>query len=106
MLPQITEPAFQFEPLVDQVIAIPHSLAMEQLRLAIIRIPAAMPNPPSEEMAFAGDVISVILRGRDFAANLRSQFRRAALIRIDAQHPMMTGGVQRHVAQLTEALEC
>ena len=105
MLAQVSEPPVQGVAFVHQFIVVAELRAVEQLRLAIIRVPAAMPHPVTEEMAFTRNMIGVEPRRSQLASNLGGQFRSATFVGVEAENPVVRRGVERQIAELAEPTE-
>src|SRR5439155_735938 len=90
VLAQVTQAAMQGVTLVDQFVVVPELRTVEELRLAIIRIPSTVPHPMTKEMALARDVIGVESRRGEFATNLDGQLRSATFVGVEAEHPIVS----------------
>src|SRR6185436_10610318 len=90
----------------DRGFHISHCPVPEQLRLAEIRIPAGMFDPPSHEVISPWHKIGVVCgsSGKDHQ-NLISNLRRALFIRVEAENPLMRTGLDGLITQMAESLE-
>ena len=83
-----------------------HAAFAEELWLAEIRIPARAVDPAAHHVAAARHQIGIVRRragnqGEDFIAHLFG----AALVGIQAEHPVVFAGLDGAVAQIAEAVE-
>src|SRR5262245_59779015 len=60
--PKMTDCAIAIKTFVHELLAIPKPALPEQLRLAIVGIPSAMANPPSEKEVLSWDKVGVRFR--------------------------------------------
>ena len=91
-----------------RIVAIAQRSFAEELRLAIIGIPSrSSSDPASHHVIATGDEISVVRRfGRKGTSqHFVAQFRRAALVRIQAENPLMTALRHCVIAEVAETAE-
>lgn len=102
---QMSELAPEIVAFVDEFVAVTEVGAVKELGLAVIGIPAAAANPAAKKIIFAGDVISLALGSGGDAADFGGEFGSATFIAIDAEDPIVGGGVDGEVAKFAEAFE-
>src|SRR5207302_4165066 len=104
MAAQVISPAHHVEAFMHKVIPIAQPVLVEKLRLAVVRVPATVPDPASQEKILPRhkERISSWAAG-ELGLNLLAQLVRRAFISIDAQHPVVRHQLQRPVAELPKA---
>src|SRR5437879_5162800 len=55
MAAQIINPTCHVEPFMHEIIPVPEPVLVEKLRLPVIRVPAAVSNPPAQEKILPRD---------------------------------------------------
>ena len=105
MLVQKAEAAVEGLGFVDEFVVVAEFRAIEQLGLAIIRVPAGVLHPMAEEMAFAGDAVGIEARGGQFPVDFGGEFRGAPFVGVDAEDPVVFGGIEGKIAEFAEAGE-
>ena len=88
-LPEIPDLSVAVKALVNQFLPITKPALLEQLRLAIIGIPAAMPDPSPEEEVFSRDKVGIRTSTTDDLPNFFLQLGSHPFIRIKAEHPFI-----------------
>src|SRR2546427_9219177 len=106
MAAQVISPAHHVEAFMQKVIPVPQTVLVEKLWLTVVRVPAAVPDPASQEKILPRhkERISPWAAG-ELGPNLFAQLVRRALVGIDAQHPVVRHQLQRAVTELPEAFE-
>ena len=104
MAAQVISPAHHVEAFMHKVIPIAQPVLVEKLRLAVVRVPATVPDPASQEKILPRhkERISPWPAG-ELGLNLLAQLVRRALVGINAQHPVVRHQLQHAVAELPEA---
>ena len=106
MPPQIPDTAVQLEAFMDEIFTIPKPMSVEQLRLPIIGIPAAVADPASHEQIFPRHEKRIGVRPlRQHGLNLLPQFIGRALVGVNAQDPVMGEQAEGVVAKFSETLK-
>src|SRR5437867_944211 len=106
MAAQVISPAHHVEAFMHKVIPVPETVLVEKLRLAVVRVPTAVPDPASQEKILPRhkERISPWATG-ELGLNLLAQLVRRALVGVNAQHPVVRHQIQRAVAELPKAFE-
>src|SRR5437867_9075455 len=106
MAAQVISPAHHVEAFMHKVIPVPETVLVEKLRLAVVRVPTAVPDPASQEKILPRhkERISPWATG-ELGLNLLAQLVRRALVGIDAEHPVVRHQLERPVTELSEAGE-
>src|SRR5439155_283591 len=87
-----------------EVIPVPQPVLVEKLRLAVVRVPTAVPDPASQEKILPRHKERISPWATcELGPNLFAQLVRRALVGIDAQHPVVRHQLQRAVTELPEA---
>src|SRR2546428_9481425 len=104
MAAQVISPAHHVEAFMHKVIPVPETVLVEKLRLAVVRVPTAVPDPTSQKKILPRhkERISTWAAG-ELGLNLLAQLVRRALVGIEAQHPVVRHQLQRAVAEIPEA---
>src|SRR5207302_4221771 len=104
MAAQVISPAHHVEAFMYEVIPVSQPVLVEKLRLAVVRVPTAVPDPASQE--------KILPRHKERISpwatcepglNLLAQLVRRALVGINAQHPVVRHQLQRAVTELPKA---
>src|ERR1017187_8671793 len=101
------EPALQDPALVDVILGgVAHAAAPEQLGLAVIGVPASVPDFPAHEIVLPRDKVGVgRSRVRDDAQDLVARLRGAALVGIEAEDPGLPRVLDPGLTELAESPE-
>src|SRR5213594_1477450 len=106
MAAQVISPAHHVEAFMHEVIPVPETVLVEELWLAVVRVPAAVPDPASQEKILPRHKERISPWATcEFGPNLLAELVRRALVGIDAQHPVVRHQIQRAVAELPKAFE-
>jgi len=90
----------------DKFLPITQPALPKQLRLPVVRKPAAMFDPAPEKVILAGDEVGIGLRaGSQHAPDLLAQLRRRPFIGIQTEHPVVRGMGQGLVPQAPESMK-
>src|SRR2546427_1838200 len=104
MAAQVISPAHHVEAFMQKVIPVPQTVLVEKLWLTVVRVPAAVPDPASQEKILPRHKERISPWATcELGPNLFAQLVRRALVGIDAQHPVVRHQLQRAVAELAEA---
>src|SRR5205807_6951671 len=104
MATQVINPTRHVEALMHEVVPVPEPVLVEKLRLPVVRVPAAVPDPPTQEKILPRheERIGTGAAGK-FASNFFAQLVRYALVGVDAQHPVVGDQLQRPITEFAEA---
>src|SRR3989475_11355160 len=104
MAAQVISPAHHVEAFMHKVIPVPETVLVEKLRLAVVRVPTAVPDPASQEkiLPWHKKRISTWAACK-LGLNLLAQLVRRALVGVNAQHPVVRHQPQRPIAELPGA---
>src|SRR5258708_17561912 len=100
---EIAARAITNEAFVDEMVVIFEPAPVEDLRLAVIGIHPAIMDRPAEEIIQARHKIRRALWRRQRLPDFRGELRCAALVGVDAHHPIIGGGLEAEVPQPPKA---
>src|SRR3989442_3980181 len=104
MAAQVISPAHHVEAFMHKVIPVPQPVLVEKLRLAVVRVPTAVPDPASQEKILPRHKERISPWATcELGPNLLAELVRRALVSVNAQHPVVRHQIQRAVAELPEA---
>src|SRR5438445_3579785 len=104
MAAQVINPARHVESLMHKVISVPEPVLVEKLWLPVVRVPAAVPDPPAQKKILPRHKERIgAWAASKFALNFFAQLARHTLVGVDAQHPVVRDQLQRPVAEFPEA---
>src|SRR6266508_4160336 len=86
---------------------IPHRALAEELRLAKIRVPTGALDPASHHVVATRHEVGVVRghRRREHSKNFVANFRRAALVRIEAEDPLVPAFRDSALSQVAKTVE-
>src|SRR6058998_426047 len=106
MAAQVISPAHHVEAFMHKVIPVPETVLVEKLRLAVVRVPTAVPDPASQEEILPRHKERISPWATcELGPNLLAELVRRALVGVNAQHPVVRHQIQRAVAELPKAFE-
>jgi hypothetical protein len=97
----------EFVAFVHGIIGIPHGALAEELRLAKIRVPTGTLYPSSHHVVVARHEVGVMggHRRREHSKNFVANFGRAALVRIEAEDPLVPAFRDSAISQVAKTVE-
>src|SRR5207247_4704528 len=91
MAAQVISPAHYVEAFMHKVIPVPETVLVEKLRLAVVRVPTAVPDPASQEEILPRHKERISAWATcELGPNLFAQLVRRALIRIKTEQPVIS----------------
>src|SRR5713226_6121852 len=104
MAAQVINLTRHVESLMYEIVAVPELVLVEELGLPVVRVPAAVPDPPAQEKILPRheERIGAWAAG-EFALNFSAQLVRHTLVGVDAQHPVVRHQLQGLIAEFAEA---
>src|SRR5207244_1203590 len=87
MAAQVINPTRHVEALMHEVVPVPEPVLVEKLRLPVVRVPAAVPDPPTQEKILPRHEERIAAAAAaKLAFSFSAQLVRHALVTVDAQH--------------------